>query len=454
MSASNNPSDNTKPVVKDKNPHNYRKVGYSMIIISVSLVIIGLLSWNLADNYHFSSNIMALQEVDAMTPKSGYAVVMFDVSQPVGAKLKMLDEADTIDAAQALQTQEEKQNAGNTIQVLLFNSSKDYNLNLMSDAEVFLKTPLKGYNVVLYESALAIGQKLTLGQHFDLLDNATAYQKQQEDNLKGTTTQVLIFTPDYKANLKMITGSDVPVEYYAALAQNMTALAQAAIQTPQNQTAQVNNATSTNMTQAPSPTPPATNQTVAVSANQSMTGSNQTISKVAPQMNMTETTNMTTNMTTTTNQTNASSKTNLGTTATSTPNKLTVIISKGASSTQGTCDETNCYNPQEIKINVGDSVTWINDDTVPHTATYYDGNMSDSSVGTIWDSGMIKAGGTYASPAFTKAGEYPYFCQVHPWMTGEIIVGSESSGESSNNETGTAKTVTLNETIGVNATGK
>ncbi len=99
-------------------------------------------------------------------------------------------------------------------------------------------------------------------------------------------------------------------------------------------------------------------------------------------------------------------------------------------------------------------MTWINDDTVPHTATYYDGNMSDSSVGTIWDSGMIKAGGTYASPAFTKAGEYPYFCQVHPWMTGEIIVGSESSGESSNNETGTAKTVTLNETIGVNATGK
>src|SRR5579885_3254987 len=129
-----------------------------------------------------------------------------------------------------------------------------------------------------------------------------------------------------------------------------------------------------------------------------------------------------------------------------------VTISKGASATNGKCSDTNCFNPEKVQVSVGDTVTWTNADTVPHTATYYDGNMSDNSVGTIWDSSMIKAGGTYTSPAFTKAGDYPYFCQVHPWMTGEIIVGSESSGESSNNETGTAKTVTLNETIGVNAT--
>src|SRR5579872_3157303 len=105
MSASNEPANNPKPVVKDKNPHNYRKVGYSMIVISVSLVVIALLVWAIGDDYHYSSNIMGLQEIDAMTPKSGYNIVMFDISQPVGAKLKLLDQASDLDAALALQAQ-------------------------------------------------------------------------------------------------------------------------------------------------------------------------------------------------------------------------------------------------------------------------------------------------------------------------------------------------------------
>ncbi|MDE1762677.1 MAG: PEFG-CTERM sorting domain-containing protein [Thaumarchaeota archaeon] len=103
---------------------------------------------------------------------------------------------------------------------------------------------------------------------------------------------------------------------------------------------------------------------------------------------------------------------------------VSVTISKGASGTNGKCDPTSCFNPQVVNANVGDTVTWTNADSAAHTATYYDGNESDTSVGTIWDSGMIKASSTYTTPAFTKAGTFPYFCEVHPWMTGQVIVGA------------------------------
>ena len=252
MSLSNDPADKSKPVLKDKNPHNYRKVGYSMIIISVSLVIIGLLSWNLSDNYHFSSNIMALQEVDAMTPKTGYNIVLFDVSQPVGAKLKLLDHADTIDAAQQLQSQDAAQNPGSTIQVLLFNGTENYNLNLMSDAEVFLQTPKTGYNVVLDNYNLAVGQKLTLGSHEDSLDNATSYEKQQQDQIQGQEVKVLVFTPDFTDNLKMVTNSNVPVGSYAMLPNNPVNRSLNMSQTSVNQVTPVTNSSSSSVTVAQS----------------------------------------------------------------------------------------------------------------------------------------------------------------------------------------------------------
>src|SRR5438445_12939475 len=105
MSTHNEPAGNTKPVVRDKNPHNYRKVGYSMIVISVSLVLIGLLVWAIGSNYHFASNIMAEQEVDAMTPKQDYNIVSFDYTQPVGAKVRLLDHSDSINAAKKIQDQ-------------------------------------------------------------------------------------------------------------------------------------------------------------------------------------------------------------------------------------------------------------------------------------------------------------------------------------------------------------
>jgi hypothetical protein len=126
-------SDASKPIVKDKNPHNYRKVGYSMIVISVSLVLIGLLVWAIGDNYHFSSDIMANQEIDAMTPKHGFSLVYYDTAQPVGAKLKLLDAASTVDDAQQKQMQYAQQNPSPNGKVLIFNETLAANQQLVHD---------------------------------------------------------------------------------------------------------------------------------------------------------------------------------------------------------------------------------------------------------------------------------------------------------------------------------
>lgn len=271
MSIANDPADKPKPVLKDKNPHNYRKVGYSMIIISVSLVAIGLLSWNLASNYHFSSNIMALQEVDTMTPKSGYNVVLFDVSQPVGAKLRMLDHADTLDAARQLQTQDAAQNPGSTIQVLVFNGSKDYNLNQMAGAEVFLQTPASGYNVVLDNYNLAVGAKLTSGSREATLANATAYEQQQENQIQGQEVKIMIFSTSFTDNLKQVTNSSTPVANYTLVLPPPPASSVQA-----NQTTPVASASGSNATSAPSAV--SSNQTTTVAANKTaVVAANQTV---------------------------------------------------------------------------------------------------------------------------------------------------------------------------------
>ncbi len=123
-----------------------------------------------------------------------------------------------------------------------------------------------------------------------------------------------------------------------------------------------------------------------------------------------------------------------------------VTISKGASLTNGTCSATTCFNPNSVSINVGDTVTWTNADTVGHTAT--SGKPSDNTTGTVWDSSLIKAGGTFTSPPFATAGTYNYFCQVHPWMTGQVIVGAGSATSSPTTTTSSGNNMT-----GMNMTG-
>ncbi len=92
------------------------------------------------------------------------------------------------------------------------------------------------------------------------------------------------------------------------------------------------------------------------------------------------------------------------------------------------CEETNeCWNPNEVNVEVGGEVTWSNDDTAAHTVT--SGTPSDSdSVGAIFDSSLLMAGSTF-SQTFDEAGSVDYFCIVHPWMQGVIIVGEAMAEE-------------------------
>ena len=85
------------------------------------------------------------------------------------------------------------------------------------------------------------------------------------------------------------------------------------------------------------------------------------------------------------------------------------------------CEETNeCYVPYQVTINVGDEVTWSNDDSAAHTVTA--GTPADGPSG-VFDSSLFMAGTTF-SYKFEEAGTIPYFCMVHPWMDGIVVVGN------------------------------
>jgi hypothetical protein len=226
MSSNNEPPDKHMPVLKDKNPHNYRKVGFCMIIISVSLVIIALLVWSIGSNYHFASDIMAGQEVTAMTPKAGYQIILFDYTQPVGAKLKLLDHTDSLDAAQKLQSQYAQQNTVPTGQVIIFGTSEPDNVNTLANAEVAELTPQQGYNVILYNTALPVGARLTMGIHEDSLDNATQYEQGQASLIADPDVKVILFTSSFTDNLKLVTGSSIPAPAFAALANETASVSQ------------------------------------------------------------------------------------------------------------------------------------------------------------------------------------------------------------------------------------
>jgi plastocyanin len=71
------------------------------------------------------------------------------------------------------------------------------------------------------------------------------------------------------------------------------------------------------------------------------------------------------------------------------------------------------FNPPEITVPAGGSVTWTNEDNAPHTATGLDRDALQS--------GAIAFGESYTQ-TFETAGTYEYFCEFHPNMEGSIVV--------------------------------
>ena len=88
------------------------------------------------------------------------------------------------------------------------------------------------------------------------------------------------------------------------------------------------------------------------------------------------------------------------------------------------CEETDdCFIPSTVTIGVGETVTWENTDNAAHTAT--SGHPTDGPDG-VWDTSLIMVNGSF-SITLDEAGTYDYFCMVHPYMRGIVIVGGSAS---------------------------
>jgi len=94
------------------------------------------------------------------------------------------------------------------------------------------------------------------------------------------------------------------------------------------------------------------------------------------------------------------------------------ITNAPGSSTPGCEDTNNCFIPSVATIEAGGTVTWENTDNAAHTAT--SGSAADGPDG-VWDSSLMMVNGSY-SVTLDTAGTYPYFCMVHPWMVGTVVV--------------------------------
>ena len=82
------------------------------------------------------------------------------------------------------------------------------------------------------------------------------------------------------------------------------------------------------------------------------------------------------------------------------------------------------YDPNELTVPEGSVVRWVNDDSAVHTVTSGTG-LLDPSNGEAFDSGNLLAT-QYYEHRFDDVGTYDYFCALHPFMTGKIMVVSAS----------------------------
>jgi predicted secreted protein with PEFG-CTERM motif len=98
---------------------------------------------------------------------------------------------------------------------------------------------------------------------------------------------------------------------------------------------------------------------------------------------------------------------------------MQTVTNAPGSSTPG-CEDTadGCFIPSPVTIPMGGTVTWENNDTAAHTAT---GGSATEGPSGVFDSSLIMAGSSF-SHTFEDAGTFDYFCMVHPWMAGTVIV--------------------------------
>ncbi|HEU0145020.1 MAG TPA: plastocyanin/azurin family copper-binding protein, partial [Nitrososphaera sp.] len=106
-----------------------------------------------------------------------------------------------------------------------------------------------------------------------------------------------------------------------------------------------------------------------------------------------------------------------GTSTTSAGGSNSVSIVSGATTLTDTA-----YQPNPIQVSVGATVTWTNNDSQPHTVTSGSNGQPDNKFNSSPNfTPLLNAGQTF-SFTFTQAGDYPYFCMLHPNMVGTVSV--------------------------------
>lgn len=124
---------------------------------------------------------------------------------------------------------------------------------------------------------------------------------------------------------------------------------------------------------------------------------------------------------------------------------VTLETQTSSSGTQSSTNNTEvvienfAYNPADITVPVGTTVTWVNQDAVGHTVTEGDPNSPKPANIRVFDSSGEALTGKVAligpgqswSYTFTTPGTYEYYCIVHPYMIGQITVTSASASNTS-----------------------
>ena len=96
----------------------------------------------------------------------------------------------------------------------------------------------------------------------------------------------------------------------------------------------------------------------------------------------------------------------------STTQKFPVQAQQKSPSTAEVKIDNFSFGPAALTVPVGTTITWTNHDDIPHTVVSTDG---------VFKSKVLDTDEKF-SFTFTKAGEFPYFCSIHPKMTGKVIV--------------------------------
>ncbi len=116
------------------------------------------------------------------------------------------------------------------------------------------------------------------------------------------------------------------------------------------------------------------------------------------------------NQTTTTTPTPAASPSGGGGT-------IEVSITPGSSS-----KTDDSYDPNPVQASIGDTVIWTNDDTTPHTVTSGTAGAPDGKFDSSPNLNPLLAPQQTFEHTFTEAGEFPYYCGLHPNMVGTVSV--------------------------------